>query len=231
MFRKFAKTLAIGAVISLLPISAMALEALNDDAMMDVTGQAGVSIAIDDVEIWQTVADVTYTDTDGNGTNYADTGAPALYHKGEVTIAYSQGAGVKTSINSMVNFTRTDTKESDSSTNTVSEWVDVDDVATHTMAAAGDGWIAGTSISKSGNALTIDVGQATTFNTLKDTTVDADNIGSTAVIIGLPTLEIKTAYESDYYQKVMIGGKEAIQISMADSTMRIQSGTVEIAAH
>ncbi|MCF8026450.1 MAG: hypothetical protein K9K82_13310 [Desulfobacteraceae bacterium] len=48
------------------PMSASALEMMSDKNMKDVTGQAGVSIGIDDIVIYQeSVADVTYRDTDG----------------------------------------------------------------------------------------------------------------------------------------------------------------------
>ncbi len=70
--KRFTGILA-AAAIALAPMSASALEALTDNAMNDVTAQAGVSIALDDIVIYQTsIADTTYTDTDGmttgNGT-------------------------------------------------------------------------------------------------------------------------------------------------------------------
>ena len=68
MKRNFGKKLIIGAALCCLPFSAMALEALDDSALGGVTGQAGVSIALDDVVIYmKSIADVTYIDTDGFG--------------------------------------------------------------------------------------------------------------------------------------------------------------------
>jgi len=55
----------IAAALLLAPISASALEMMTDASMKDVTGQAGVSIAIDDVVLEQWVGTTTYTDTDG----------------------------------------------------------------------------------------------------------------------------------------------------------------------
>lgn len=63
--KKFTGFIA-AAAIAITPMSSSALEALTDNAMNSVTGQAGVSIAIDDVVIYQeSMADVTYFDTDG----------------------------------------------------------------------------------------------------------------------------------------------------------------------
>ena len=55
--------------IALAPMSASALEALTDNAMNDVTAQAGVHIAIDDVILFQTIDYTKYTDTDGMDEN------------------------------------------------------------------------------------------------------------------------------------------------------------------
>lgn len=69
MKRNFGKKLIIGAALCCLPFSAMALEALDDSALGGVTGQAGVSIAVDDVVIFTHIEGVTYIDTDGYGYN------------------------------------------------------------------------------------------------------------------------------------------------------------------
>ena len=63
--KKYFAGIAAAAIVSA-PFAANALEALDNTTMKSTTGQAGVSIAIDDVVIYQTgIADVTYTDTDG----------------------------------------------------------------------------------------------------------------------------------------------------------------------
>jgi hypothetical protein len=58
------RTLLAAAMI-LVPFSAFGLEAMNDQAMNDVTGQAGVSIAVDNVQLYQSIGKLSYTDTDG----------------------------------------------------------------------------------------------------------------------------------------------------------------------
>lgn len=79
MKRNFGKKLIIGAALCCLPFSAMALEALDDSALGGVTGQAGVSIAVDDVVIFTHIAGVTYIDTDGYGYNEMNnTGAAGI---------------------------------------------------------------------------------------------------------------------------------------------------------
>ena len=45
--------------------SAMAMETISDGQMDQITGQAGVSIAVDDVKLFQEINGLTYTDTDG----------------------------------------------------------------------------------------------------------------------------------------------------------------------
>lgn len=59
------KMIAILAVLALLPVSAFALEAITDNEMDAVTGQIGVSIAVDDVKIYNYAEYIRYTDADG----------------------------------------------------------------------------------------------------------------------------------------------------------------------
>jgi hypothetical protein len=59
------KILAIAVVLMMVPLSAYALEMLTEDVMDDVTGQAGVSIAVDDVKIFQSIDYLRYYDDDG----------------------------------------------------------------------------------------------------------------------------------------------------------------------
>jgi hypothetical protein len=62
------KVLILAVVLMMLPLNAMALEMLNDQNMDQITGQAGVSIAVDDVKIYQNISDLSYTDVGGTGT-------------------------------------------------------------------------------------------------------------------------------------------------------------------
>ncbi|MDO9265189.1 MAG: hypothetical protein Q7U02_14560, partial [Desulfosalsimonadaceae bacterium] len=75
--------LIVGTMIVLAPFSASALETLSADSMKAATGQAGVSIAIDDVILYQNTGDTTYVDNDGT------TGLPADAAGVEITGAES----------------------------------------------------------------------------------------------------------------------------------------------
>ena len=61
------KVLAIAVAVMLLPFTAFGLEMLADDVLSDVTGQAGVSIAVDDIKLFQHIESLRYTDDDGVG--------------------------------------------------------------------------------------------------------------------------------------------------------------------
>jgi hypothetical protein len=80
--KRFA-SIVLGALLVSAPMNASALEALTDNGMNDVTGQAGVSIALDDIVIYQSsIADSIYWDTDG------------MTHKGE-NVGAIGAAGIK----------------------------------------------------------------------------------------------------------------------------------------
>ena len=59
------KIIAIFVALMVLPFTAFGLEMLGDDVLSDVTGQAGVSIAVDDVKLFQRIESLMYQDTDG----------------------------------------------------------------------------------------------------------------------------------------------------------------------
>jgi len=61
------KLLAIAIVLMMVPFTAMAMETISDSDMDAVTGQAGVSIAVDNVVIYTSVAKLEFTDTDAGG--------------------------------------------------------------------------------------------------------------------------------------------------------------------
>ncbi|MCF8026608.1 MAG: hypothetical protein K9K82_14120 [Desulfobacteraceae bacterium] len=63
----------VAGLFVLAPLSASAMEMMSDSNMKDVTGQAGVSIALDDVvlESWNGIT--KYTDTDGSQSETIDT--------------------------------------------------------------------------------------------------------------------------------------------------------------
>jgi hypothetical protein len=74
IMKKSALRTLLAAAMILVPFSAFGLEAMNDQAMNDVTGQAGISIAVDNVQLYQSIGKLSYTDTDAPGA----TGGAAL---------------------------------------------------------------------------------------------------------------------------------------------------------
>ncbi|MDY0362526.1 MAG: hypothetical protein RBR08_13815 [Desulforegulaceae bacterium] len=76
--KRFIVGLAATAILSM-PMAASALEKMDNSQLRSATGQAGVSIAVDDIVIYQkSLADTTYWDTDGLAVLGAGTGsAPA----------------------------------------------------------------------------------------------------------------------------------------------------------
>jgi len=63
------KKLALILALMLIPCTAFGLEMMTDNAMDNVTGQAGVSIAADDIQIFLNVERFAWIDTDGYGTS------------------------------------------------------------------------------------------------------------------------------------------------------------------
>jgi hypothetical protein len=59
--------LALIVALTLAPFSAFGLEMMTDDSMKDVTAQAGVAIAVDDIVLESHVGAVKYIDVDGTG--------------------------------------------------------------------------------------------------------------------------------------------------------------------
>ncbi|SCY10318.1 DUF6160 family protein [Desulfoluna spongiiphila] len=63
--KKSVLSLIVGAAITIAPMTASALSPMSTDSLKDATGQAGVSIALDNIVLYQSVGETTYTDTDG----------------------------------------------------------------------------------------------------------------------------------------------------------------------
>ncbi|VFQ45076.1 DUF6160 family protein [Desulfoluna butyratoxydans] len=63
--KKSVLSLIVGAAITIAPMTASALSPMSTDSLKDATGQAGVSIALDNIVLYQSVGTTTYTDTDG----------------------------------------------------------------------------------------------------------------------------------------------------------------------
>ena len=82
--KKLAISLVIGASLIITP-SAFALKAMTNTNMKAATGQAGVSIALDDVTVWQSVGQTLYTDTDGLAETAADAASISISGKETLT--------------------------------------------------------------------------------------------------------------------------------------------------
>jgi hypothetical protein len=69
------KKLAIFLAIMLIPFSAFALDTISDNDLDSVTGQAGVSIFTNSIQIVKTGVTTTYTDSNGAGDNAGSSAA------------------------------------------------------------------------------------------------------------------------------------------------------------
>lgn len=233
----------IAAALVLAPMSASALEMMTDSNMKDVTGQAGVSIAIDDVVIYQqSIADTTYWDTDGN-TQYNPNGTVATSDSSYgIQIAYDNNTQKLITIDAIYNES-TDGLGGEynaSALGGVFTQLDGTDYTDTEIAADGNAF-------NEAHALTIDVGTCSVLTAGK-----SFNLGQTApvagVVIGLPTVEI-VQYNNANRRAISLqtesggdvlttegqavnAGKKFIEIEKTGtSKMAILGGTVEIAPH
>ena len=250
--KRFTGILA-AAAIALAPMSASALEALTDNAMNDVTAQAGVSIAIDNVVIYQeAVADTIYRDTDGLTSYAVDAGTGGLVSStigvsdAGVMIDYDDNIKKLTLIDAIVD----DSTYGVAALTTLFGTTDVGFAATGcsmtsdpTIGGTGDDFTTGA------KPLTIDIGTCSTLTAglhhnlglvSGGAPLDADNYQIAGVIIGLPTIEI-TQYHTQDIKNIKIVSTDAtaknadksfIQIEKTGfSKMAILGGTLEIAPH
>jgi hypothetical protein len=81
------KKLAIFLAIMLIPFSAFALDTISDSDLDSVTGQAGVSIFTNSIQIVKTGITTTYTDIDGANNSYTD---PSQTSAGNFSIVSGQ---------------------------------------------------------------------------------------------------------------------------------------------
>lgn len=195
--------LILGALIILAPFTASALEALNVDSMKAATGQAGVTIGIDDVILYQDTGDVTYRDNDGDGTTVGDVGGIKITGNESLLFinAIITGAGAETRTGSP-------------------------DYAT--MIAD-----SGTGVTFAAAPLTIDVGLCANLTAIAGGTgneIGGVIIGLPTLEIhdALPNKSQIISFEESTATN---NGFEYIEILSAGSTMAILGGTIEIAPH
>ena len=207
------KLFIIAAVIALiLPNTVLALEQMSDQAMEQVTGQSGVSIAVDDVKIFQSISGLSYTDgdgTDGTAGSIAIDDLTVMIHANAIT-SLDAATGEPVSPGRALQGTAYD--------GTVYDY-------TNYAAPSGATFTA--------RALTIDVGTCDTLSAGA-----ANNYGGGAiagVVIGLPTLEI---FQSELSFDVTVTSGGALNsgasfgtIGIGQQTVAILDGTLEIAPH
>jgi hypothetical protein len=77
------KKLAIFLAIMLIPFSAFALDTISDNDLNDVTGQAGISIYTNSIQLVKTAVTTTYTDDGSNWVAIVDQGATTQIFTGD----------------------------------------------------------------------------------------------------------------------------------------------------
>jgi hypothetical protein len=228
--KKLALSLVVGAALALTPLSSFALTAMSDANMKDATGQAGVSIAVDEIVLYQYVGETMYIDTDGVDGLVSDAAAVTISDKetfttmralldntnrgGKLKDAFG-GTGYANILNGTADTnvgTRTGVTLEMKEDGTALKNVEHIEIA----------------------ALSIDVASAALVSTKIN---DED---TAAVVIGLPTLEICKSGDIQTIgvwgcsidgTKSTTNGGTLIQIEKEDSVMTILGGTLEIAAH
>lgn len=282
MKRNFGKKLIVAAALCCLPFSAMALEAMDDSTLGAVTGQAGVSIALDDVVLYMKAADVTYIDTNGFGK--ASEAGIKLEHSGSKLLTLGAILDGSTYGITEINHAFFQYEDTNGDWQTHEKYTDIVDkigifdsaedagtaLAQEAVNSMATGALTyGSTNGATGNfkngisPLTIDIGECEAltkgwlYNTNNgETEVNLSGTSSMAigtakgnyvagVVIGLPTVEIKTYYENDSKAVKLTGVKsfdtankainndhEFITIQKSgSSTLAILGGRLEIAPH
>jgi hypothetical protein len=203
------------AFLMVLPFNALALQALNEDDMGAITGQAGVSIAIDDVMIYQNIEYLRYTDNDGvNGTE-GSVSISNLYMMVHINgITNLDADGRPFSPNRPVQGTY---HLADQAGNAL----------TYTNSTGPVPFLA--------HALTIDVGTMPILSAGMSNNYGGATVNVAGVRIGLPTVEIhQTALSFDVTVSspgAANSGASYGNISIGANTMAVLDGWVEIAPH
>jgi hypothetical protein len=228
--KKLAVSLILGASLAVAP-SVFAMTAMTDSGLKAATGQAGVSIALDNIQIEEFTGETMYTDDDGTMGTAGTAGSIVISDrhtlKGYYALPNDQtGAGndfYKQAFAAHVvamGGTLANTDVLGTITNTSALTIDVGTCPSLSL---------GNYLNSTGGAP-----DATTGGLAMASATDA----MTGVVIGLPTLLITTTADS-YSVGVAAGtagatsndGAKFISISQGASAMAILSGTVEIAAH
>jgi len=211
------------ALALLLPLNAFALQTLDEADMGGITGQAGVSIAIDDVIIYQNIESLSYTDVGGTNGVDGSVNISNLYMMVNVNAITSLEDGLPVSPGRPVQ----------------GVWADASDVAlfnfNNTDVNAdnvNDVFIA--------KPLTIDVGTLSVLSAgaTNNATINAGTPTSltlAGVRIGLPTVEVNQSALTFDVTVTSAGayntGASYGRISIGNMTMGVLDGVIEIAPH
>lgn len=223
------KLLVIATILMMVPCSAFALEMLTEDVMDQVTGQAGVSIAVDDVVIYQNITSLSYTDGDGVFTGDA---------AASVGIANLK---MMVNINAITSLDASGLPVSPGQSAIFGDYVDPA-YATFSFLNADtdadglyDAFEARPIKIDVGNCATLTAGLTNNNATLYGGLLPSTNVAG--VVIGLPTVEIhQSALEFDVVltqtgsANANTGGTFGT-ISIGEQTIAILGGTLEIAPH
>lgn len=218
------KFIILLALTMLLPLNAFAMQPLSQNDMGDITAQAGVSIAIDDVIIYQNIESISYTDVEGTDGTDGSINISNLYMMVNINAITSLDAdGLPVSPNRGVTGTWTDTAG-----DALFNFNNTD--------ATGDG-VNDVFIAK---ALTIDVGtlevlSAGASNNATISAGTATELTVAGVQIGLPTMEITQTALTFSVTVTSDGayndGASYGTISIGNNTMAVLDGVLEIAPH
>jgi len=206
------KLVLVISLLMCLPLTAFAMEPLSEAILDDVTGQAGVSIAVDDIKLYQNIEYLRYTDTDGtDGITQGSVGISNLQmmvHMNGITsldattgLPVSPGRAVQGTYNAAFDYTNGGTPAS----------------------------------AFEARALTIDAGTLPVLSAGLSNNSGGMLNAVAGVQIGLPTLEI---YQSALSFDVTVTSAGAAndgasygRIEIGANTLTILDGTIEIAPH
>lgn len=204
------KKLALILALMIIPCSAFGLEMLNDSSMDSITGQSGVSIAVDDVQLFLNIEKLAWIDCDGinssAGTCAGAAGAIAL-NNFQIDVLNVNAIVDGTVATGGWNLTSTGCGQIDlfydyANTNTASCYLgtvgNAQTLGMNNYFAIGEGYVASAhNVTNAGDfqarALTIDATDklpALTAGFIANNPVDHAGLTIGGVLIGIPTLEI-----------------------------------------
>jgi len=242
--KKFLAGIAAAAIITV-PMTSFALEAMSKGSLKKATGQAGVSIAIDDLVIVQkSMPTTTYWDMDGTS---SITGTVGQVNQAGLRISYTDVAQKMMVIDGILNADKYGTDELQSTFNVsatsamtgintvgIAETAATDTDLNPTLAGIqngidptnGNDLVNAAGVYRNGiSPLSIDVGTCASLTAGLSynrgaTAVSAAALDVAGVVIGLPTLEITTYHTDDTkIISVVVGSADVSQTANSGSTV------------